>query len=446
MRRTPLWASASLLAVAIALAGCGEDKKAPTNTTPETSASTSINAPAENWVVNEDAAQAVVTQYADIAYAIFSDAHTQAIALQKAIDVFLATPNAETLAAARQAWVAARVPYMQSEVFRFGNPVVDDWEGQVNAWPLDEGLIDYVAEDYQFALGNPAAQANIIANPVIRVGEEEIDLTELTGEKLADLNELAGAEANVATGYHAIEFLLWGQDLNGTEAGAGDRPASDYIAGEQCTNGNCERRAQYLRVVTQLLVDDLAEMADEWKANTPDNYRAELAAEPARNGLRKMLFGMGSLSLGELAGERMKVSLEANSPEDEHDCFSDNTHNSHFYNGLGIRNVYLGEYKRVDGTLLQGPSLSDLVKEQNPSADETLRADLDATQEALNALVISANNGIAFDQLIAPDNLSGHALINTVISSLVKQTAAIEQAAATLQIDDLNPDTADHAF
>ena len=27
------------------------------------------------------------------------------------------------------------------------------------------------------------------------------------------LHEIGGNEANVATGYHAIEFLLWGQDL-----------------------------------------------------------------------------------------------------------------------------------------------------------------------------------------------------------------------------------------
>ena len=71
---------------------------------------------------------------------------------------------------------------------------------------------------------------------------------------------------------------------------------------------------------------------------------------------------MGSLSLGELAGERMKVALEANSYEDEHDCFSDNTHNSHYYNALGIQNVYTGSYKRVDGTELSGASLADLLR------------------------------------------------------------------------------------
>ena len=177
------------------------------------------------------------------------------------------------------------------------------------------------------------------------------------------------------------------------------------------------------------------------------NYRSELVADSADNGLRKMLFGMGSLSLGELAGERMKVALEANSTEDEHDCFSDNTHNSHFYNGKGIRNVYLGEYKKVDGSTLTGPSLSELVAKADAQADATLKADLQETEAKLQALVDSAEkNNVHFDQLIAQGNAEGQQLVRDAIAALVKQTGAIEQAAGKLGISDLNPDTADHKF
>ncbi|MCW2291165.1 putative iron-regulated protein [Pseudomonas sp. BIGb0408] len=445
MIRMPL-ASASLLTIAIALAGCGEDK-APANqaAAPAPQASTS-SAPAAAGAFDEAAAQAVVKHYADIASAVFDDAASTAKTLQTAIDALLATPNEETLKAAREAWLAARVPYMQSEVFRFGNTIVDDWEGQVNAWPLDEGLIDYVAADYQHALGNPGASANIIANTEIQVGEDKLDVTEITPDLLASLNELGGSEANVATGYHAIEFLLWGQDLNGTGPGAGERPATDYVVGEGATGGHNERRRAYLKAATELLVADLDEMAGQWKAGVADNYRATLESESAENGLRKILFGMGSLSLGELAGERMKVALEANSTEDEHDCFSDNTHNSHFYNGKGIRNVYLGEYKKVDGTSLTGPSLSSLVAKADAAADTTLKADLEATEAKLQALVDSANKGQHFDQLIAADNAEGQQLVRDAIAALVKQTGAIEQAAGKLGISDLNPDTADHEF
>ncbi|MBH3369360.1 peptidase [Pseudomonas carnis] len=445
MIRMPL-ATASLLAIAISLAGCGEGKDKAA--APQAPAATSTTAPAAAPAgqVDEAAAKAVVAHYADMVFAVYSDAESTAKTLQTAIDTFLANPNDETLKAARTAWIAARVPYLQSEVFRFGNTIIDDWEGQVNAWPLDEGLIDYVDKSYEHALGNPGANANIIANNEIQVGEDKVDVKEITPEKLASLNELGGSEANVATGYHAIEFLLWGQDLNGTGPGAGNRPASDYMTGDGATGGHNERRRTYLRAVTQLLVSDLQEMVDNWKPNVEDNYRATLESEPGTDGLRKMLFGMGSLSLGELAGERMKVSLEANSPEDEQDCFSDNTHYSHFYDAKGIRNVYLGEYTRVDGTKLTGASLSSLVAKVDPAADAALKADLAATEAKIQVMVDHANNGEHYDQLIAADNEKGNQIVRDSIAALVKQTGSIEAAAGKLGISDLNPDSADHEF
>ena len=142
----------------------------------------------------------------------------------------------------------------------------------------------------------------------------------------------------------------------------------------------------------------------------------------------------------------MKVALESNSSEDEHDCFSDNTHNSHFYNGLGIRNVYLGEYTRTDGTKITGPSLSSLVAKVDPTVDADLRADLNNTQAKLQVMVDHANNGEHFDQLIAPGNTQGNQIVRDAIGALVKQTGGIEQAAAKLGITDLNPDNADHEF
>jgi putative iron-regulated protein len=443
MIRKPL-ATASLLALAITLAGCGDSQETAVVTPP--AASSAAATPPVDANATQAARTAVVAHYADLALAVFSDAASTAEALQTTIEALLATPTDATLKTAREAWLAARVPYMQSEVFRFGNPVVDEWEGQLNAWPLDEGLIDYVAGDYPHALGNPGATANIIANTSIQVGEDPLDVTDLRPELLASLNELGGSEANVATGYHAIEFMLWGQDLNGTGPGAGERPASDFVLGEGATGEHNERRRAFLTAVTELLVKDLADMVVEWQPGNTDNYRASLLGESAENGLRKMLFGMGSLSLGELAGERMKVALQANSSEDEQDCFSDNTHNSHFYNGKGIRNVYLGEYQKVDGSTLSGPSLSSLVAKVDAAADSTLKADLAATEGTLQALVDSANDGQHFDQLIAADNAAGQQLIRDAIAALVKQTGAIEQVAGTLAIGDLNPDTADHSF
>ncbi len=421
-------AAGGLLLSSLWIAGCSDDTPA---------------APSAPY--DEAQARQVVNHYGELALAAYSDALAEAQQLQVAIEALLAAPSTDTLSAAREAWRAARVPYMQTEVFRFGNRVVDEWEGQVNAWPLDEGLIDYVDDSYQAVMGNPGARANIIASESLTIGEEARDLSNLDGELLASLNELGGSEVNVATGYHAIEFLLWGQDLNGTDAGAGERPATDFATDASATGGHNERRRDYLRAVTDLLIQDLEFMVAQWQPDA-ENYRAELEADAVKNGLRKMLFGMGSLSLGELAGERMKVALAAHSPEDEHDCFSDNTHFSHFYNGKGIRNVYLGEYRRVNGETLSGPSLSDLVAANDAAVDSQLKQELAASEAALQGLVDNAANGLHFDQLIAPGNAAGAAVINGAIEALVVQTGGIEKAALVLDIQALNPDTADHQF
>ncbi|CAH7445341.1 imelysin family protein [Vibrio splendidus] len=389
----------------------------------------------------------VVEHYADIAHAVFADSVITAKALNSSIDTFLASPSAGNFEKVKLAWLESRVPYQQSEVFRFGNVVVDDWEGQLNAWPLDEGLIDYVSSDYQYELGNEGASANIVANKMFQIGQTTVDATNITPELIAELNEIGGSEANVASGYHAIEFLLWGQDLNGTNSGAGERAYTDFVVGAECTNGNCDRRGAYLKASAELLIQDLEWMEKQWAEGEKGNYRQELLSESSENGLRKMLFGMGSLSLGELAGERMKVALEANSTEDEHDCFSDNTHNSHYYNEQGIYNVYTGLYKREDGTLLSGPSLFDLVEQKDEQAAKEIQKQFDLARAQVGQLVMSAEkNNQHFDQLIAADNAAGNALVNKTIVALVSQTAAIERAAGVIGIDSLNPDTADHEF
>ncbi|KEI70266.1 imelysin family protein [Endozoicomonas elysicola] len=439
MSNSSLATAGSLILTSALLAGC-DSVEETLNTSSNTDESPSVHI-AEN-------SSDIIAHYADIALATYEDALITAKALKVASVELVNSPSEESLALAKAAWKAARVPYQQSEVFRFGNPVVDDWEGQLNAWPLDEGLIDYVqSTHYDYEMGNDGALANIISSPELTVSGEKLDLNNLTPQLLADLNELGGSEANVATGYHAVEFLLWGQDLNGTAPGAGNRPATDFSQGADCTGGNCERRSQYLLTALDLLISDLEYMTQQWQPEIKDNYRSDLLSESVDQGFRKMLFGMGSLSLGELAGERMKVALEANSTEDEHDCFSDNTHNSHFYNNLGIRNVYTGQYQRVNGDVITGPSLARLVAEKDEEQALAILTDFDQSQRALQKLVDSAEkDGIFFDQLIASGDDKGNNLVKSAISSLVAQTSAIEEAAGLIGIQQLNPDTADHQF
>ena len=378
------------------------------------------------------AAKSVVDTYAEIGGATYGDALSTARDLAKAVDALLADPGAKTLAAARDAWIRARVPYQQSEAFRFGNPIVDAWEGKVGAWPLDEGLIDYVdtARYGESSDENPLFRANVIANPTIRIGRQQVDATRIDKALLRRLHEAQGIEANVATGYHAVEFLLWGQDLKGIEKGAGDRPATDYSV-SACTGGNCGRRRDYLRAVTDLLVDDMAEMAANWAAG--GKARLELAKRGDAGGLATILTGIGSLSYGELAGERMKLGLMLHDPEEEMDCFSDNTHNALWYDQVGIVNVYRGRYVRPDGSVVEGPGFAAYAAARAPQEAAAVEAAMKTASDRLAAIKARADSGEEFyDQMLAEGNAMGNKLIQDGSDALVAQARAVEKLVAKL--------------
>ena len=384
------------------------------------------------------ALEPVTRTYVDIAHAAYEDSLISARQMQQAIGAFLDAPSAATLEQARNAWIEARVPYQQTEVYRFGNLIVDEWEGKVNAWPLDEGLIDYVDAD---AYGSESEEntfyaANVIANPALTVAGRTIDASTIDADLLRSLHEVDEVEANVAIGYHAIEFLLWGQDLNGTGPGAGERPATDFMAGADCTGGHCERRSAYLVAATDLLIADLEEIVAAWAPNGAG--RMALDALPATGQIAVMLNGMGSLSYGELAGERMQLGLMLHDPEEEHDCFSDNTHNSHYDDARGIYNVYHGRYPRIDGSVVEGPSLSSLVRAAAPDVDADMRAKLDATAAAMQRLKDTADSGaMAYDQMLGESNPEGNAIVQEAVDALKAQTRVIEQAAVALGVESL---------
>jgi putative iron-regulated protein len=376
----------------------------------------------------------VIVHYADLAQVMYEDSAAAAKDLQAKVDAFIAAPSVETQTAAREAWRKAREPYQQTEAFRFGNPIVDEWEGNVNAWPLDEGLIDYVdKKSYgETSDENPLYSANIIASKSIRVGKKTIDVTKITPKLLHDLNSAGGVEANVTSGWHAIEFLLWGQDLHGTEKGAGERPYTDYDT-KNCTHGNCERRAQFLKVATDTLVADLDEMAKAW--GPKGKARAALLKKKDKAGLAVIFTGIGSLSYGELAGERMKLGLILHDPEEEHDCFSDNTHNSHYFDEVGIRDVYYGRYKKADGTDVTGPSVADLVRAADPKVADEIDAKSDAALAALKKIKDLGDSGeMYYDMMLAEGNAAGNKLIQDGVDALVAQAHAIERGVAVLKL------------
>ncbi|MBK8971027.1 MAG: iron-regulated protein [Hahellaceae bacterium] len=398
----------------------------------------------------------IALNYANIVHAVYEDSLLNAQQLQQNIAQFLSKPSTEALSQTKASYRALRVSYQQSEVFRFdsenghvtpglesdGGPAsIDDWEGQVNAWPLDEALIDYVSQGYEGEYNQPE---NIInQTKTLTVGTASVDVSQLTPALLASLNELGGAEANVTTGIHAIEFLLWGQDTQGTGPGAGNRPISDYFTQASqgsCTSGAtvnesaaiCQRRADYLTAAAQLLVDDLTTMTNEWTPNARQQ-KGTLGYDFLTRGdaLARVLDSMGDLAVGELASERMKVAILFGSTEDEHDCFSDLTHVAIQNNAQGVVNAYTGKYIRRDGQILSGPSLSDLVRSKAPEVDRDLLAQLATISKQMQAISEAAENGKRFDQLVG-GSAEDKALVLNAAESLVQLGEPLSNAVAPL--------------
>ena len=345
----------------------------------------------------------VATHYAALVHANYSDTLSAAQDMQAAITAFVAAPSADGLAAARKAWLQAREFYGQTEAFRFyGGPIDDDKgpEGQINAWPLDEAYVDYVT-------GKP--KAGMVNNPKFKI----------TKAALTKANE-RGGEENISAGWHAIEFLLWGQDVS--ETGPGNRSFEDYVKGK---GENAERRAQYLTVATELLVHDLSAMVKAWEPNAK-NYRARFE-KGGKESVRKIIVGLGSLSRGELSGERMEVALNSQDQEDEHSCFSDNTHRDLVTNAKGIQNVWLGQYQKRDGSQLEGPGVRDLVSAKNPALAEKTTAQIAGSVLGAEALPAP------FDRAIAK-GAAGRPAIEKTIASLVAQSKLLVESASAVGI------------
>lgn len=457
---------AAALAAMLMVSGCTKQASDDTQTEAAQGSDTSKTPAADQANVDR-----LLLSYSDMAQAAYQDSLATAKLLQAAVNTYVDTPTQANLDAAKAAYKAARLPYSQTEVFRFDEGFVtandkraigsiDGWEGQVNAWPLDEALIDYVSDSYE---GEYKDKANIINSESISVGSIKQDTKNITPELLADMNEIGGSEANVTTGYHAIEFLLWGQDTNGVGEGAGNRPVSDYVTTEgQCTSGEtvntdastCTRRGQYLKAAAQLLVDDLTAMVAQWQPESENTLRSDIMARKNSNAMRQIMYQMGSLALGELASQRMQVAFVTGSTEDEHECFSDLTHLSYANNARGIQNIFNGSYKTVAGESVGGYGIKQyLIDTNHKDAADKLTADFKLVEDAFNVIVDKGEKeGIKVDQMIATvgqaskfdisaeEQNTRRGLIENAINGLKELTSGIETAASAVGIDNLDAD------
>lgn len=358
----------------------------------------------KNPAVTDELKTGVLENYASIVYQSYQDSYDKAVVLQQAINSFVASPSATTLQTTKDAWLDAREPYGQTEVYRFYEGPIDAEggpEGDLNAWPLDESFIDYTRDD---------ATSGIINDLTVT-----IDATTLRSK-----NEEDGVETNVSIGYHAIEFLLWGQDdADASLKTSGSRSFTDYT-----TAANADRRGEYLKVCATLLVEDLQTLTEAWKSGDDSNYRASFVTGGDAS-LSSILTGMGSLSKAELGGERMKVALANHDQEDEHSCFSDNTHRDIVTNAQGIQNVYLGTYSTVNGL-----GITDLIEALDSELNVSLKTAFTTTMTAMEA--IDANK--PFDYEISSANTAGNERVQAAIDALEAQTTLLEKAASLLAL------------
>ncbi len=417
--------AAAVVSTTVGLAGC--------NSNPHTVvASSSVS-------VND-----VLVAHAKMAHANYADTLKDAKALQRAVNAFVANPTPATQEAAKQAWLQSRESYGPTEVFRFrGGPIDDDPstaepddgpEGQINAWPLAEGLIDYVASGQKYQMmGDDMIDTNVQQYNMDNSNLIADKSFKISKQSLADANEMGDDEANVTTGYHAIEFLLWGQDLNVVDGmkrdtSGGLRSHTDYIVGAGCTNGNCDRRGAFLQAATDLLVDDIAAITAEWDPRSGAHYQKFVNS--GVEGINKIMTGMGQLSYGELASERIKIALMSDSQEDEHSCFSDNTHRDIVLNAQGVVNAYHNSYAGKS----YGPSVHDLLTSVDADLAKRLNASLEATMASTDAVDQAAKNGMPFDNQIQ-GSAADKAKIQSVVAGLVAQTNDIAAAIEVLGHD-----------
>lgn len=357
--------------------------------------------------------EAFMLNYADIAYTSYLEAYDKAVILKTAIDDFVANPTTEGYTACRQAWFNARELYVQTEAFRYSEGPIDDAGGpwrSISAWPIRESYIDYVTTNNPVGIINDTANFPVISESV-----------------LASLNEQEG-EGYITTGYHVIEFLLWGKEKDLPEAKTkGPRPFRDYLT-VGGTASNQARRGEYLKACAALLVSDLAKMADAWDPDKSGNYRASFLAMDSDAALTNILGGMATLCKSELAGRQMSVALDSAGREKERSGYSDNTHRDIILGAKGIRNIYTGTYVKVDKKTITGRGIKHLLYEVDADLEKEINTIFNKSVTECEAITAP------FDNQAVVEAAAGSGPLKTAIATLRQQGDLIGEAATALDL------------
>ena len=344
----------------------------------------------------------LANSYSDLVSHYYSEVALSTRIMNDAIIKFVQTPDNNSLINAKNKWIEARTIYGITEAFRFyGGPIdgVNKYgeegpEGLINSWPLNESYIDYVK-------GNP--NAGIINNIALDINAETIIAANMSED-----------DADVSTGWHAIEFLLWGQDFSLETTGI--REASDYLP----TNEINIRRSAYLVATSALLLEQINWLTEQW-LESGEGRRSFMANNDPGGAI---LTGIATLAGFELSAERIATALDSGDPEDEHSCFSDQTHNDVKANFNGIKNVYLGI--GMNGINFS-PSISEFIAENNLKLHENI-------MKVINDTNISINNiTVPFDKMLSEaENGLGRLAAEKTVSNLLVLTENFKEAGKNL--------------
>ncbi len=356
---------------------------------------------------NEVAFQAL-SNYADLGWEMYSDAVREVIRFNMAIYAFRKDPGPDTFEEAKRLWVEARKVYGRTEAFRFSDTPIDELELEIliNAWPIDESYIDYTRDDPESGIINQL-EAYPKINSVV----------------LPRLNE-KGGEANVSTGWHVVEFLLWGQDFNAD--GPGNRSWTDYTTGK-----NADRRMKYLVTATEVLRSHLVMVSDEWSPFKYDGHPGEFFLRRPSRIIRTTMRGIASLAGREVASERLAAAQRSRSQEDEHSCFSDTTHNDLVANMEGLESVLFGKYTNTTGKVhIDEKGIIDIIASADGSLAETIKSQFYTAKERIESIPTP------FDQaIVAPDGTPEHQSIRKAVEALWEFVYSMSDAEEIMGLD-----------
>ena len=289
------------------IAGCGDDSDEPTG---PAEAEFDFGPILDNFTDN-----VVIATYADL--------DERSGELLAAVEALSSDPTPENLSAARNAWVATRIPWEASEGFLFGPVDFNGYDPALDSWPVNRTDLDGV-----LASDNDLTAAYV------------------------------GSLDGTLKGFHTIEYLLFDE--------GGSKTAADFT----------EREFAYLIATTQDLRDTASALHNSW-ISSGGNFGQKVrnagsgsdAYPSAQSAVQEMVGGMigicDEVANGKIADPFVEQDTRLVESQFSFNSIAD------FQNNLrSVQHVYTGDYA---GT---GAGLDDFIRQADADLDHRLKQEI----------------------------------------------------------------------